>query len=86
MRNIFKFKKEFRVVQLPNGHLFRYRVDQRHNILFGLLWYYDTGASCLCPNYYFHSAKDVTRTLNRLYPGAKIHWESPHAKHTYPRR
>lgn len=86
MRNIFKFKKEFRVVSLNNGSSYKYRVDQKHYILFGLFWYWDSGATCLSPRYYFHSANAVTKTLNKLYPGAKIHWESPHAKGTYPRR
>lgn len=40
-----------------------YRVDKRHSLLFGLIHYWDYGASTLCPKYRFYSINEAREAI-----------------------
>lgn len=52
--------KKFRIIELDRKFL-KYRVDQRHWFLF--IPYWDTGASCLCPKYYFETKDEALMAI-----------------------
>lgn len=49
--------KKFRIVELDRNVL-NYRVDQRH-WLFGIIPFWDNGASDLCPKYLFETKEEA---------------------------
>ena len=56
--------KHFRIV---NAGTYT-RVDQRHSLLFGLIKWWDRGASDLCPDYCFPTFASATRAILQKFP------------------
>lgn len=49
-----------------------YRVDQLHKLLFGLIRYWDDGATLLCPDYIFRTQKEAVAAIKRAVPHGKL--------------
>lgn len=49
-----------------------YRIDQRHSLLFGLIKFWDNGASDLCPNIRFERGVEALHYIKRTYPDSRI--------------
>lgn len=64
--------KTFRIVNFNKGK--RYRIDQRHSILFGLIKWWDKGAYDLCPTAYFTNWREAVNRIYRAY-GNKAKWD-----------
>lgn len=59
----------FRIVRnSPNS----YRIDQRHSLLFGLIKFWDKGASHLCPNVQFKKGQDALHYIKDKFPNSFV--------------
>lgn len=53
--------KKFRIVDKGEEYIYRYRVDQRHWVLF--IPYWDSGAELLCPKYHFETKEEALMAI-----------------------
>lgn len=64
-----KRKKYFRIVkESPNIS----RIDQRHSLFFGLIKYWDKGASDLCPHIRFKQGVEALHHIKEKYPNSHV--------------
>ena len=49
-----------------------YRVDKRHSLLFGLIYYWDYGACNLCPEYLFSSVDKAEEDILKVDKSRKV--------------
>lgn len=69
--------KHFRIVKdSPTT----YRIDQRHSLLFGLIKFWDRGASDLCPNVKFEKATDALHYIIEKIPNSHITLKYTHSE------
>lgn len=66
--------KIFRIVKTHSKGNLKWRVDQRHSILFGLIKWWDKGAYDLCPTVYFTNWREAANHIYRAY-GNKAKWD-----------
>ena len=56
--------KKFRIIDRGSDYRYgRYRVDQKHHILF--IPYWDIGAEMLCPKYFFDTEEEALMAIAR---------------------
>lgn len=68
--------KTFRIVNFNHGK--RYRIDQQHSILFGLIKWWDCGAYDLCPSVNYWSLEDALKALILKYGDGNFNWIIEH--------
>lgn len=68
--------KTFRIVNFNHGK--RYRIDQRHSILFGLVKWWDCGAYDLYPYVNYWSFEDALNVLILKYGDGNFNWIIEH--------
>ena len=62
-------EKYFRIVkESPTT----YRIDQRHSLLFGLIKFWDWGATDLCPYVRFAKPSEAKNYIKRQFPDSFI--------------
>lgn len=70
-------EKYFRIVkESPTT----YRIDQRHSLLFGLIKFWDRGASDLCPYVRFTTGSEAKHYIKRHFPNSFITLRYIHKK------
>ena len=62
-------KKYFRIVKNSSNS---YRIDQRHSLLFGLIKFWDRGASDLCPNVIFRKGVIALHHIKAYFPDSFV--------------